>query len=100
MELNLDRNAIQSIDLNAFSGLTKLRAIDLSYNHLYNIHSALFENNPSLTFVFLQGNPIRKFKNNQAFLISSSIKVRNIFKKKILCSLFHFEYVVCVMYYL
>ncbi|XP_014275974.1 leucine-rich repeat-containing protein 4C [Halyomorpha halys] len=78
IELNLDKNAIQSVGLNTFSGLKKLKAVDLSDNRLHSIPSGVFQKIPSLIIVFLQGNPLNHLKSTEPFLISSSIQILNI----------------------
>lgn len=75
VELNLEKNSIQSVGLNAFSGLTKLKTIDLSDNRLHSIPSGVFQRIPSLIIVILHGNPLSYLKTTEPFLHSSSIQV-------------------------
>lgn len=78
VELNLDKNSIQSVGLNAFTGLTKLRAIDLSENRLHFIPSGLFQKIPSLIIADLHGNPLSHLRKTEPFLNSSSIQILDI----------------------
>ncbi|XP_078045011.1 uncharacterized protein LOC144474217 isoform X2 [Augochlora pura] len=54
--LNLSRNTISEIDLNAFDGLFDLAILDLSKNHLYAISGNLFEWNKNLQILYLSKN--------------------------------------------
>ncbi|XP_017791723.1 PREDICTED: leucine-rich repeat-containing protein 52-like [Habropoda laboriosa] len=54
--LNLSKNAISDISLNAFHGLRKLRVLDLSENRLMYILDDTFENNNNLRILRLSNN--------------------------------------------
>ncbi|CAH1405858.1 unnamed protein product [Nezara viridula] len=75
VELYLDKNAIQALGLNAFSGLKKLKTVDLSDNRLHSIPSGVFQQIPSLINVFLHGNPLKYLRTTEPFLNSSSIQI-------------------------
>lgn len=49
-------NAISEIDINAFSGLTALKVLDLSNNRLESIFDDLFEENKDLRILKLSKN--------------------------------------------
>nr|XP_033322063.1 leucine-rich repeat transmembrane protein FLRT1-like [Megalopta genalis]XP_033322064.1 leucine-rich repeat transmembrane protein FLRT1-like [Megalopta genalis] len=54
--LNLSKNTISDIDLNAFYGLFNLTILDLSRNHLYSISSDVFVENKNLKILYLSKN--------------------------------------------
>ena len=58
-KLQLRHNYIGTIDLHAFLGVTKLKILDLSYNHLYYLLPATFEDTPQLRSLYLQGNRLK-----------------------------------------
>jgi Leucine-rich repeat (LRR) protein len=58
-KLLLQHNHIGTIDLHAFSGITELKILDLSYNHLYYLLPATFEDTPQLWSLYLQGNRLK-----------------------------------------
>jgi len=58
-KLQLQHNRIGTIDLHAFLGVTQLRILDLSYNHLYYLLPATFEDTPQLRSLYLQGNRLK-----------------------------------------
>ncbi|OAD58946.1 Immunoglobulin superfamily member 10 [Eufriesea mexicana] len=57
--LNLSKNAISEIDLNAFNGLADLTVLDLSNNRLYYILDGTFEGNKNLQILKLSKNNFR-----------------------------------------
>ncbi|PSN45881.1 hypothetical protein C0J52_11035 [Blattella germanica] len=67
-QLNLQQNHIGTIDHHAFEGVTELRILDLSYNHLYGILPDIFEDTPFLRSLYLQGNRL-KFSNGPILII-------------------------------
>ncbi|XP_043787982.1 leucine-rich repeat-containing protein 4C-like isoform X2 [Apis laboriosa] len=54
--LNLSKNAISEISLNAFDGLTDLTVLDLSKNRLHYILDEVFEKNENLRILKLSNN--------------------------------------------
>lgn len=58
-KLQLQHNRIGTIDLHAFLGVTKLRILDLSYNHLYYLLPGTFEDTHQLRSLYLQGNRLK-----------------------------------------
>ncbi|CAD1480351.1 unnamed protein product [Heterotrigona itama] len=68
--LNLSKNAISEIDLNAFDELTDLMVLDLSRNRLDDISAEVFERNKNLRILRLSKN---NFKSHIPKLRSSSL---------------------------
>ncbi|KAK9295964.1 hypothetical protein QLX08_009865 [Tetragonisca angustula] len=68
--LNLSKNAISEIDLNAFDGLTDLMVLDLSRNRLDDISAEVFERNKNLRILRLSKN---NFKSHIPKLRSPSL---------------------------
>jgi Leucine-rich repeat (LRR) protein len=58
-KLEAQHNHIGTIDLHAFSGLTVLIILNLSYNHLDYILPATFEDTPQLRSLYLRGNKLK-----------------------------------------
>lgn len=57
--LNLSKNAISEIDINAFDGLTDLTVLDLSNNRLHYILDGVFDGNKNLQILKLSKNNFR-----------------------------------------
>jgi Leucine-rich repeat (LRR) protein len=72
-KVKLQHNHIGTIDLHAFSGVTELRILDLSFNHLYYLLPATFEDTPQLRSLYLQGNRLKI--NPGPILIIPSLQV-------------------------
>ncbi|XP_012350455.1 osteomodulin isoform X2 [Apis florea] len=68
--LNLSKNAISEISLNAFDGLTSLTVLDLSKNRLHYILDEIFEKNENLRILKLSNN---NFKSHIPKLRSFSL---------------------------
>ncbi|PNF29181.1 hypothetical protein B7P43_G10789 [Cryptotermes secundus] len=64
------------MDLHAFSGLTELIILDLSYNHLDYILPATFEDTPRLRSFYLQGNRLKIYPG--PFLIIPALQILDI----------------------
>lgn len=114
--LNLERNRIVKIDAAAFAGindtlsslsllnnllvefpgaalatLTELRVLDLGFNGIRNIPDDAFSNNPFLTLLALDGNPmatipLEPFRHLNTTLRGISIGGKMFKKKKTTCS--------------
>lgn len=54
--LNLSKNSISDISLEAFSGITELAVLDLSRNYLYYLLSDIFLETKKLRILKLSGN--------------------------------------------
>lgn len=72
--LLMNRNSISFIELDAFSSLTKLNAINLTYNRLESFDNRIFEQNLHLTVVDLSGNKFMHLPN-APILRSASLEV-------------------------
>ncbi|XP_060813270.1 podocan-like protein 1 isoform X1 [Bombus pascuorum] len=68
--LNLSKNAISEIGLNAFDALTNLTILDLSKNRLHDISDEVFERNRNLRILILSKN---NFNSHVPKLRSSSL---------------------------
>ncbi|XP_003703999.2 uncharacterized protein LOC100876618 [Megachile rotundata] len=68
--LNLSRNSITEIRINAFEGLTNLTVLDLSNNHLYFILPDVFLQSPNLATLKLAHN---NFNSNVPILYSPTL---------------------------
>ncbi|XP_020718233.1 leucine-rich repeat-containing protein 19 isoform X2 [Bombus terrestris] len=73
--LNLSKNAISEIGLNAFDGLTYLTILDLSKNRLHDISDEVFERNRNLRILILSKN---NFNSHVPKLRSSSLMELNL----------------------
>lgn len=73
----MNRNSISFIELDAFSALTKLNTINLTYNRLESFDNRIFEQNFHLKIVDLSGNKFMHLPN-APILRSSSIEVSKI----------------------
>lgn len=62
-DLSLYKNNVTTMEHAAFADLTKLQIIDLQNNSIQRV-SRFIKNNPSLTLVRLQGNPIERVDCN------------------------------------
>ncbi|KAL1122184.1 hypothetical protein AAG570_003589 [Ranatra chinensis] len=76
--LNLENNSIRTIGLFAFKGLKKLQSVDLSRNYLRSILPGIFNENHSLKYLSLRGNPIKMLPENYGFLSSTSLQILDI----------------------
>lgn len=83
-KLQLRHNYIGTIDLHAFLGVTKLKILDLSYNHLYYLLPATFEDTPQLRSLYLQGNRLKI--DSRPILIIPTLQILDISG----CQLDHF----------
>lgn len=72
----LNRNSISFIELDAFSSLTKLNIINLTYNRLESFDNRIFEQNLHLTIVDLSGNKFMHLPN-APILRSATLEVSN-----------------------
>lgn len=91
--LLLNRNSISAIELDAFSSLTKLTTINLTYNRLELFDNRIFEQNLHLTSVDLSGNKFMHLPN-MPILRSTSLKV-DIFRINLFRPLFLYDYTYC-----
>uniref|UniRef100_A0A1B6DP94 LRRCT domain-containing protein n=2 Tax=Clastoptera arizonana TaxID=38151 RepID=A0A1B6DP94_9HEMI len=67
--------SLESVHVNAFSGLSKLNEIDLSDNNIILIHPDTFKNNSNLKTLTLSGNPLQLtqvLESKQNYFLSSS----------------------------
>lgn len=71
------RNSISFIELDAFSSLTKLNTINLTYNRLESFDNRIFEQNLHLTVVDLSGNKFMHLPN-APILRSTSLEVNEL----------------------
>uniref|UniRef100_A0A2M3ZDU4 Uncharacterized protein n=1 Tax=Anopheles braziliensis TaxID=58242 RepID=A0A2M3ZDU4_9DIPT len=74
VKLFLSENSIETISLNAFAGLTRLKTLDLSHNRLEQLDGQLFERNGQLVELNLAHNNFMML-SNRPFLTSSSIRM-------------------------
>ncbi|KAK4871541.1 hypothetical protein RN001_015665 [Aquatica leii] len=74
--LNVSRNKINSIHIQAFAKLDRLKTLDLSYNNLEYVLRNWFWNTPSLQELYLRGNNLRRL--DEPIAESSSIQILDI----------------------
>uniref|UniRef100_A0A2M4CGW3 Uncharacterized protein n=1 Tax=Anopheles darlingi TaxID=43151 RepID=A0A2M4CGW3_ANODA len=74
VKLFLSENSIETISLNAFAGLARLKTLDLSHNRLEQLDGQLFERNGQLVELNLAHNNFMTL-SNRPFLTSSSIRM-------------------------
>uniref|UniRef100_A0A2M4BIF6 Putative conserved plasma membrane protein n=1 Tax=Anopheles marajoara TaxID=58244 RepID=A0A2M4BIF6_9DIPT len=74
VKLFLSENSIETISLNAFTALTRLKTLDLSHNRLEQLDAQLFEGNRQLVELNLAHNNFMAL-SNRPFLTSSSIRM-------------------------
>lgn len=76
-ELNLRRNAIRMVGSWAFSGLRRLRALDLSYNHLQVLYPNTFASNGGLKVLLLAGNNLARLPADRPLVTAPRLQVGN-----------------------
>uniref|UniRef100_A0A2M4ACT6 Putative conserved plasma membrane protein n=2 Tax=Anopheles triannulatus TaxID=58253 RepID=A0A2M4ACT6_9DIPT len=74
VKLFLSENSIETISLNAFAGLSRLKTLDLSHNRLEQLDQQLFEQNGQLVELNLAHNNFMML-SNRPFLTSNTIRM-------------------------
>lgn len=75
VHLQIDRNSIDSIDLDAFSSLRELKYLSLAYNRLETFDKRIVEQNLKLISLNLAGNNFMNLQN-APILYSPSLQVK------------------------